>query len=76
LDGKRYSHLLNPRTGWPCVGLRAVSVSANLCTVAGSFATIAMLKQEQDALNWLTESGLPFVFMDGAGQIGGAGLAD
>ena len=76
LDGKRYSHLLNPRTGWPCAGLRAVSVSANLCTVAGSFATIAMLKQEQDALNWLTESGLPFVFMDGAGQIGGAGLAD
>ena len=53
-----------------------MSVSANLCTVAGSFATIAMLKQEQDALNWLTESGLPFVFMDGAGQIGGAGLAD
>jgi hypothetical protein len=35
-----------------------------------------MLKPEQDALNWLTESGLPFVFMDGAGQIGGAGLAD
>ena len=75
LDGKRYSHLLNPKTGWPCAGLRAVSVAANLCTVAGSFATIAMLKPEQDALDWLTESGLPFVFMDGAGRIGGPGFA-
>ena len=76
LEGKRYSHLLNPKTGWPCSGLRAVSVAANLCTVAGSFATIAMLKPEQDAIDWLTDSGLPFVFMDGAGQIGGPGLTD
>jgi hypothetical protein len=35
-----------------------------------------MLKPEQDAIDWLTDSGLPFVFMDGAGQIGGPGLTD
>ncbi|MBG10042.1 MAG: thiamine biosynthesis protein ApbE [Gammaproteobacteria bacterium] len=74
LDGKRYSHLLNPKTGWPCAGLTAVSVAANLCTVAGSFATIAMLKPKKDALDWLRKSGLPFVFMDDAGHIGGPGL--
>ena len=74
LDGKRYSHILNPKTGWPCSGLRAVSVAANLCTVAGSFATIAMLKEEQDALNWLEESGLPYVYMDSSEEIKGPAL--
>ncbi|GJM13048.1 MAG: FAD:protein FMN transferase [Pseudohongiella sp.] len=63
-EGRRYSHILNPKTGWPSSGLRAVSVAANLCTVAGTVATIAMLKEEQEAKNWLEESGLAFVFMD------------
>jgi FAD:protein FMN transferase len=63
-NGKRYSHVLNPKTGWPSAGLRAVSVAASLCTKAGSVATIAMLKEESDGLNWLEESGLSYVAMN------------
>ena len=63
-EGKRYSHILNPKTGFPCAGLRAVSVAANLCTVAGSIATIAMLKDEREAIKWLNDLGVPFVAMD------------
>ena len=74
LDGKRYSHILNPKTGWPSSGLRAVSVAANLCTVAGSFATIAMLREEQSALAWLEDSGLPYVYMDSSEEIKGPAL--
>jgi len=74
VDGKRYSHILNPKTGWPSSGLRAVSVAGNLCTVAGSIATIAMLKPEAEALQWLQETGLPHVFMQGDGTIAGPGL--
>lgn len=73
-DGKRYSHILNPRTGWPSAGLSAVSVAANLCTVAGSVATIAMLKEEPAAKAWLEESRLPHVYRDREGQVGGSGL--
>ena len=62
--GERFSHILNPKTGFPCTGLRAVSVAANLCTVAGSIATIAMLKEEPDAIDWLNGLGIPFVAMD------------
>ena len=62
--GKRFSHILNPKTGFPCAGLRAVSVAANLCTVAGSIATIAMLKDEPEAIKWLNDLGVPFVAMD------------
>ena len=73
-EGKRYSHILNPITGWPCAGLRAVSVAANLCTVAGSVATMAMLKDESVAKRWLLDSGLPHVYMDSKETFGGTGM--
>ncbi len=68
--GNRYSHILNPKTGWPSRGLRAVSIAASLCTVAGSMATIAMLKDEQEAICWLEDSGVAFVYMTQAGETG------
>lgn len=73
-EGKRYSHILNPKTGWPCAGLRAVSVAANLCTVAGSMATIAMLKPEAAGIAYLKESGLPYVYMTNAEEVSSIAL--
>jgi thiamine biosynthesis lipoprotein len=46
LDGRRYCHILDPRTGMPVTHWQAVSVAAPLCVVAGSCATIAMLRGE------------------------------
>ncbi len=73
-EGHRYSHILNPLTGWPASGLRAVSIAANLCSVAGSVATIAMLKEEVEAKIWLKDSGLGHVYMDSQGIVAGADL--
>ena len=42
VDGTRYSHLLDPGSGWPVQGLAAVSIHAERCMVAGSISTIAM----------------------------------
>ena len=66
-QGKRYSHILNPKTGWPQVTPASVSVIADNCLVAGSIATIAMLKGEVNCVSWLDEIGLPYfcVFNDG-----------
>lgn len=61
--GKRYSHMLNPLTGWPVAGLQSVSVKAPLCVVAGSIATIAMLKGEQGA-QWLAQQTDDFLALD------------
>jgi thiamine biosynthesis lipoprotein len=44
LDGRRYCHVLDPRTGYPVAHWQSVSVFSPLCVIAGSFATIAMLK--------------------------------
>jgi thiamine biosynthesis lipoprotein len=71
LDGRRYSHILNPRTGWPVQGLATVSVIADYCVVAGSAATIGML-QEEIGKTWLVGLGLPHIWMDMQGKIGGS----
>lgn len=43
-DGIRYSHLLNPLTGWPVIDApRSVTVAADTCTQAGMLSTLAML---------------------------------
>ena len=43
IDGRRYCHVLDPRSGYPVSHWQSVSVLAPLCVVAGSLATIAML---------------------------------
>ena len=52
-DGIRYSHILNPKTGWPIIGgPRSVTVAANTCTEAGILSTLALL-QGKDAEEFL-----------------------
>lgn len=68
IEGRRYSHILNPKTGWPVQGLAAVSVVAPYCLIAGSACTIAMLKGEGGP-EWLANLGLPHVFANQAGRI-------
>ena len=63
-DGKRYSHILNPMTGWPVEAApRSVSVLANTCIEAGMMATFALLQganarqflEDQDVVFWMVE---------------------
>jgi thiamine biosynthesis lipoprotein len=44
-EGRRLSHILDPRTGWPVIGApRSVTVAAPTCTNAGMLTTLAMLR--------------------------------
>lgn len=71
VDGVRYGHILNPKTGWPVRHLAAVSVIADFCVVAGSASTIAMLK-EAGGPAWLESLGLPHLWVDVHGNSGGS----
>ena len=71
VDGRRYGHVLNPNTGWPVGHLASVSVVADLCVVAGSASTIAMLK-EAEGPEWLKCLGLPHLWVDVDGVMGGS----
>jgi thiamine biosynthesis lipoprotein len=58
--GKRYGHIINPKTGWPTAGSpRSVTVIAGTCTDAGIIATLAML-QGKYAEEFLQQQGLKF----------------
>lgn len=63
-DGVRYSHILNPLTGWPVENApRSVSVLANSCIEAGMMATFALLQgknarqflEDQEVVFWMVE---------------------
>ena len=71
VDGVRYGHVLNPHTGRPVRHLAAVSVVGEFCVVAGSAATIAMLKEDKGA-NWLKDLDLPYYWVDVQGKTGGS----
>ena len=68
LDGKRYCHILDPRSGQPVTHWRTVSVVAPLAVVAGNCATIAMLKQA-DGLAFLEASGMNYLAVDQSGTV-------
>ncbi len=68
IDGQRYCHIINPKTGWPVKGVSAASVVADHCLVAGSFATMAMLKGPKRAPKLLKQSGLPYFCADSYGE--------
>ena len=59
-DGHRYSHILDPRTGWPVRDApRSITVAADTCTQAGMLTTLAML-QGENAERMLRASGLQY----------------
>jgi thiamine biosynthesis lipoprotein len=70
IGGRRYSHLLDARTGWPVSHWRSISVLAPLCVVAGSYATMAMLA-EGDGEVMLEAAGLAWLGVDATGCVSG-----
>jgi thiamine biosynthesis lipoprotein len=68
VDGKRYCHILDPRTGWPVTAWRSVSILAPLTAAAGACATIAMLKGD-GALDFLASMEVAYLAVDAAGKI-------
>lgn len=68
LGGRRYCHILDPRTGWPVSTWQSVTVQAPTALRAGSCATLAMLQQGR-ALDALRAAGLNFLAIDQQGSL-------
>ena len=71
VDGTRFSHLINPKTGWPVEGLMSVSVVAPQAVVSGSMSSIALLHTEPEALALLSKSGAGHLAVCKDGEIKG-----
>ncbi len=73
LDGQRYCHILNPKMAWPISNsFASVSVIAPLCLLAGTGATVAMLKGQEEGEQWLQSLGLAYFWVDEQGGVGGS----
>lgn len=71
VDGRRYSHIVDPRSGWPIQSYASVSVRAASCLAAGAAATLAMLLGVQAGGGYLRELGLAHLTVDLDGVVGG-----
>ena len=69
--GVRYSHFLNPKTGYPVAGAISVSVVGENALMAGAVATIAGLKGSESAKAWLLAADLPWLIINESGQLEG-----
>ena len=68
VDGRRYCHILDPRSGMPVSYWRSVSIVSPMAIAAGSCSTTAMLL-ERDGLDFLEQSGLSYLAIDQDGRI-------
>jgi thiamine biosynthesis lipoprotein len=51
-EGKRYAHVLDPRTGWPVAnGVVSVSIIADACTFADGLATAVMVMGASEGIS-------------------------
>lgn len=69
IAGRCYSHILNPKTGWPVTGFRSVSVVAESCLLAGFFTTTAILLGETRGRRFLKDSNLPYLTVSAKGEV-------
>jgi len=63
--GRRYCHILDPRSGCSVSSWASISVTAPACVAAGALSTIAMLKGS-DALEFLATQGTTCLAVDTA----------
>lgn len=72
-DGRRYCHILDPRTGWPVSHWQSVTVAAPSCLAAGALSTLAMLAGPQ-APAFLQSQGVAYAALDPRGELVAPGL--
>jgi thiamine biosynthesis lipoprotein len=69
VQGKRYCHILNPKTGFPDVTASSVSVVAESCLLAGALSTTAMLLAPEARAAFFNELGVSALVLDEQGKI-------
>jgi FAD:protein FMN transferase len=70
IDGCKYSHIVNPRTGRPVNDSTSVSVIANTAAAADAAATALSVMTVEEALRWCNaREGFACLILDSAGKV-------
>lgn len=69
-NGKRYTHIIDPRTGWPVTGLTSATVFAPKAELADALATSVFVMGIETGLNFINQlPGIECVIVDDQGKI-------
>jgi thiamine biosynthesis lipoprotein len=69
-NGKRYSHIIDPRTGYPAMGVVSVSVFAKTTEVADALATGIFVMGVEPGLNLVNQmKGISCIIVDDKGAV-------
>jgi thiamine biosynthesis lipoprotein len=69
IDGKRYHHLLNPKTGLPAEQCRSVSIIATEGALSDAFATGVFVLGPERGIKNLEKSGFDGIIIDSQGEL-------
>nr|WP_108808475.1 FAD:protein FMN transferase [Aquimarina spinulae] len=70
LDGKRYSHIIDPRTGYPSTGIVSATVFAPKAELADALATSVFVMGIETGLNRINQlKGIECIIIDDQGNI-------
>jgi thiamine biosynthesis lipoprotein len=70
LDGKRYSHIIDPRTGYPSTGVVSATVFAPKAELADALATSVFVMGIETGLNRINQlKGIECIIIDDQGNI-------
>lgn len=69
-SGKKYSHIIDPRSGWPVSGLTSVSIFAPKAELADALATGVFVMGRETGLDFVNQiPGIECVIVDDRGKI-------
>jgi thiamine biosynthesis lipoprotein len=69
-NGKKYTHIIDPRTGWPATGLTSVSIFAPKAELADALATSVFVMGCETGLDFINQlPGVECVIVDDQGKI-------
>jgi len=69
-NGVKYTHIIDPRTGWPAHGLTSVSIFAPKAELADALATSVFVMGRETGINFINQlPGVECVIIDDQGKI-------
>ena len=70
LNGKRYAHIINPKTGYPATGLISVSITGQSAEKANGFSTSMMVLGKVKAMQLIKQfPAYHYIIITDAGQV-------
>lgn len=69
-EGKRYGHIIDPRSGLPAQGVQSVTVICDDATLADAYATAVFVLGPVEGMRWVNaRAGVEALIIDGEGYV-------